>query len=149
MGRVVLDDHEPLCWQPLAEVLRAEGYQIIVPALVAAVAADDYQQSFIASAVVAIGTEETEAIPHAQLRLRFVDELPRMSCTTRIPVRVAHERCGAGHERHPDLGGSLTSTIWAGACQLIVAGHHRTSLGRRSAGSVRYSNRHDGSGGGA
>lgn len=145
----------PLCWQPLAELLRAQGYQVIVPGLVAAAAAEDHQQSFIAAAIAAIGAEGTgrtalvghsgagpllpaiaeatgavgviyvdarlphpgkswldvapvpliahlksladkdgvlprwsdwfepdvldAAIPHTQLRLRFIDELPRLS----------------------------------------------------------------------
>lgn len=48
----------PLCWQPVAERLRADGYRVIAPDLTAAAASDRHQRSFIAAAVHAIGVAE-------------------------------------------------------------------------------------------
>lgn len=48
----------PLCWQPVAERLQADGYRVIAPDLTSAVASDCHQQSFIAAAVDAIRVAE-------------------------------------------------------------------------------------------
>ncbi len=48
----------PLCWQPLAERLPADGYRVIAPDLTSGVVSDRHQQSFIAAAVDAIGVAE-------------------------------------------------------------------------------------------
>ncbi|MGH3901370.1 MAG: alpha/beta hydrolase [Pseudonocardiaceae bacterium] len=52
----------PLCWQPLAERLRADGYRVIAPDLTAAAASDSHQGSFIAAAVHAIGVAEMGSV---------------------------------------------------------------------------------------
>lgn len=50
----------PLCWQPLAEALRADGYRVVVPDLVAAALSANHQQSFIAAAFAAVGRAELD-----------------------------------------------------------------------------------------
>lgn len=50
----------PLCWQPLAETLRADGHRVIVPDLVAAAGSADHQRSFIATAVSAVRVAEMD-----------------------------------------------------------------------------------------